>query len=157
MLEPLPEPIATAVKAVFAHVDVLRRTFPGRRFTPGDKLVGDIGEVLGELFFELTPLDPNKAKHDGKCSETGRLVQVKATGGKRVGLGLKKETFDRLLVFKIYPEGHFEILYNGDGGRVSEHIVNNSSPSVQVSALRELNSRVPDSERVKRRTTPRKP
>jgi hypothetical protein len=157
MLEPLPEPIATAVKAVFEQVELLRRTFPGRRFTPGDKLVGDIGEALGELFFELTPLGSNERKHDGKCAATDRLIQVKATGGNRVGLGLKKETFDRLLVFKLYPDGTFEVLYNGDGQRVAEHIKDNSSPSIQATALRTLNIDVPDSERVRRRTTLGKP
>ena len=88
---------------------------------------------------------------------TGRLVQVKATAGSRVGLGLKKETFDRLLVFKLYPDGTFEVVFNGDGERVAEHIRKNSSPGIQVTALRKLNPGVPDSERVKRRTPPRNP
>lgn len=152
MKEPLPEPICNAVKVIFAEVGKLRQSYPGKRFTPGDKLVGDIGEVLAEHFFDVVPLSTNSKSHDCKCRQSGKHVQVKATGGERVGLGLAKETFDHLLVFKLYPEGEFEIVYNGGGQRVADKICGNTSPSIQVNALRVLDQATTVSEKLSRKT-----
>lgn len=149
MRQILPEPVRGAVVAIFNHVEALRQAFPEKRFTPGDRLIGDIGEVLAETLYDVEALASNSKIHDCKCAQTNRHVQVKATSGGRVGLGLEKQTFNRLLVFKIYPEGEFEVIYNGDGDRVAAKIAGNSSPSIQVSALRDLDAQVPDSERVK--------
>jgi len=151
MRQTLPEPVRAAVASIFTQVEALRRAFPEKRFTPGDRLIGDIGEVLAETFYDVVSLGSNSKTHDCKCAQTDRHVQVKATSRGRVGLGLEKQTFDRLLVFKIYPEGEFEVIYNGDGDRVAAKIAENSSPSIQVSALRDLDAQVPDSERVKRK------
>lgn len=151
MLEKLPEPLCTAVISIFQQVEILRKRYPGKRFTPGDKLMGDTGEVLAESLFDILPLPGNPKDHDCRCAVTAIRVQVKTTGGNRLGLGLKKTAFEHLLAFKVYPDGTYEVLYNGLGSRVAKHIEKNSSPSIQVAALRELNKQVGTGEALPRR------
>jgi hypothetical protein len=142
MKENLPEPLHTAVKSIFNQVALLRARYPGKRFTPGDKLIGDTGEALAEILFNVVPLPGNPKSHDCRCAISQKCVQVKTTGGTRLGLGLKKTEFEHLLAFKIHPDGTFEIIYNGGGNRVAQHIQNNTSSSIQVAALQELNKQV---------------
>jgi hypothetical protein len=46
--------ITEALSLVFQGVEQLTSAFPGRRFTIDGRLVGDIGEVLAELDYELS-------------------------------------------------------------------------------------------------------
>jgi hypothetical protein len=138
MPELLPIGLREPIRQVFAIVDGLRARFLGRRFTPGDMLIGDTGEVLAETYFDLEGIGGNSKSHDFRCRLTGELVQVKTTSGNRVGLGRTKEEFQRLLVFKIYSDGTFDILYNGPGRPVWEVGQHNKSNSISVRQLREL-------------------
>jgi hypothetical protein len=138
----LPEPLHAAIKLIFDQVSVLRQRYPGKRFTPGDMLIGDTGEALAEILFDVIPLTGNSKSHDCRCARSNRSVQIKTTSGNRVGLGREKTEFEHLLAFKIYADGTFEVIYNGAGSRVSKHIAGNSSAGIQVAALRELNKEV---------------
>lgn len=149
MKEKLREPLHTAIKVIFEQVKLLQRSY-GKNFTPGDKLIGDAGEAIAEMLFEIEPLDPNTKGHDYRCRKTHKKVQIKTTSGNRLGLGQKKTEFEHLVAIKIYPDGTFEILYNGEGHRVAKRIEKNSSPSIQIAALRELNTDAA-SEALKRR------
>src|SRR5580704_17587164 len=123
MKEKLPEPLHTAIKTVFDQVAMLRKQYPGKRFTPGDKLIGDMGEVLAETLFGMVPL--HKKSHDCFFHNIKKCVQVKITSGKRLGLGNEKIEFEHLLAFQIYPDGFFEELYNGNGNRIADAIKDN--------------------------------
>jgi hypothetical protein len=125
------------ITQIFALVVELRRRFPGKRFTPGDKLIGDTGETLAEKLFDLEPLGDPKS-HDFRCCTTKLKVQVKTTSGESVGLGLKKEEFQHLLVFKLYAEGDYELLYDGPGAPVWKATENKKGNSIRVNKLREL-------------------
>jgi hypothetical protein len=154
----LPTPLFEASKAIFSAVEEVREKFKkldqhniDLQFTPGDRLIGDLGEALALYLFNLTPMGIKNAKeHDFKCGSTH--VQVKATSalkkGSMVGLGLQRTKFDKLLVFKFHPEGEYEILYNGPGELVYDAV---SSTSIAESTLRKLADQVARCDRLKAR------
>lgn len=116
-----------AVKSVFDACRYLSNLSGGtRRFTPDGRMVGDIGEVIAEVFFRVKL--HNVGRHDWDGTYNGRNVQIKATGGD--GTYLKeppKEGFadGLLMVFQINREsGEFELVYNGDVQRVWDALNN---------------------------------
>lgn len=106
-IERLPE----LIKEMYTIIHKLEEHFPGRHFTPDGHLVGSIGEVLASHYYGLTLLPASTEKHDAICSE-GRMVQIKATQGKSIGLSSQP---DYLLVLKILPNGLAEEIFNGPG------------------------------------------
>jgi hypothetical protein len=138
--------------SIFASVEALRRAYPTKRFTPGDKLIGDTGEALAEHLFVLERLNANSKDHDYRSRELNKHVQVKTTSGNRVGLGLTKVQFQHLVVFKIYADGSFEMLYNGDGARIAKATRHNASSGIQVPLLKTLDAQVRAVERLRRRS-----
>jgi hypothetical protein len=55
------------------------------------------------------------------------------------------------VAFKIYSDGTFEILYNGDGTSVYEVMRQNRSSRIEADLLKTLDVLVPRSERLQRR------
>ena len=112
---------SSAVKNVF---DACRRLSKAsgwmRPFTPDGRMVGDIGEVIAGIFYQVNL--HNIGRHNWDGTYNNRNVQIKATGGK--GTYLKKppkESFAKglLMVFHIDREsGKYELVYNGDIQRV---------------------------------------
>ena len=103
--------IPALVEKIYSIVDKLEQLFPGRRFTPDGHLVGSIGEVLAAHAYELVLLPSSHAGHDAKARD-GRLVQIKATQVKSIGLSSCPH---HLLVIQIQPDGTFVEIYNGPG------------------------------------------
>jgi hypothetical protein len=77
--------IPELVRSLYAIVGELEGLFPGRKFTPDGHLVGSIGEVLAARLYDLELLPASAERHDAKAPD-GRLVQIKATQTKSVGL-----------------------------------------------------------------------
>ncbi len=46
--------ITAALALIFSGIEKLKGDFPGRAFTIDGRLVGDIGEVIAELEYDLT-------------------------------------------------------------------------------------------------------
>lgn len=104
-----------AIKDLYASVEKLQAAFPDRKFTPDGCMIGDIGEALAELKFGVT-LDKKSKKHwDGhRIVSRGeeRKAQVKAT--QKDDTYLKPPPHDGdLLVFKIFNNGDWEVVYDG--------------------------------------------
>lgn len=76
---------------------------------------------------------------------------MKTTSGTRIGLRPRKVRFQHLVAFKIYSDGTFEILYNGDGTSVYEVMRQNRSSRIEADLLKTLDVLVPRSERLQRR------
>lgn len=146
-----PRNIGETIKRLYAARNELHKAFPELPFTLDGKLVGDIGEAIAIADLKLIKLKEGTPLHDFKTSN-GKLVQVKTTQqhlpGKGVGLGLKKESFDHLIVIQLSEEGTYKILFDGPGRYVDEARVHKSTPSMTVSQLRRLNGQVNDSERI---------
>ncbi|TGE31484.1 hypothetical protein [Desulfosporosinus sp. Sb-LF] len=99
------------IQEMYAIIHKLEENFPGRHFTPDGHLVGSIGEVLASHQYGLTLMPASFEKHDAR-SVDGRMVQIKATQGKSIGLSSQP---DYLIVIKILPNGLSEEIFNGPG------------------------------------------
>lgn len=105
--------IPALVKRLYAIVAELESLFPGRKFTPDGHLVGSIGEVIAAHEYGLTLLNSSAEIHDARQGK--RLIQIKATQVKYIGLGSEPQY---LLVLKLLKDGTTEEIYNGPGAPV---------------------------------------
>jgi len=99
------------IQELYAIVAELESLFPGHHFTPDGHLVGSIGEVLGAYHYDLKLLPASAETHDATNSD-GKLVQIKATQRKLVGIRSEPQ---HLLVLGINDQGESEEIYNGPG------------------------------------------
>jgi len=151
MTGPIAKTLEPLIRDLYAARNAIKAACPEFPFTLDGKLVGDLGEAIALRDHGLERLPPGNALHDFKAPD-GRLVQVKTTqatkNGRGVGLGLRKQTFEHLLVFQIAEEGTCSILYDGPGHYVDAARKHKKSPSLSVSQLRRLNALVKPAERV---------
>ncbi len=144
--------ITESLKLIFYGIDRLKDAFPNRAFTIDGRLVGDIGEVIAALEYDLIIHDVSQAKHDGVTSD-GRLVQVKATFKDSLTF---KSVPDLYLGFKLHPDGEYEEIFNGPGQIIYDHYshrkgIGHSLLSFPIAELRKLSSAVPVAQRISRR------
>jgi hypothetical protein len=88
-------------------------------------------------------------RHDAKAPD-GRLVQIKATQAKSVGL---RSEPDRLIVLKLNHDGSTNEVYNGPGAPAwhqAGKMQKNGQRSIDLSRLRNIMEEVPPCERVHR-------
>lgn len=122
----------------------------GRPFTADGHLVGSMGETFGKYYYGIDLYPPSNKGHDGTWR--GRKVQIKAT--QRNSVDLKGET-ELLLVLKIYPDGTFDEIYNGDGKKPWISLGHRKQTrageiNITFSRLRELNKEVLPEDRIPR-------
>lgn len=117
--------LKSAVKNLYLSVEKLHSAFPNKPFTPDGRMVGDIGEAIASLKFNVV-LDEKLKKHwDGyRIDSAGnkRDVQIKTT--QRDETYLKKPPQDGdLLVFKIDRGGGWKCCYDGPILRVWDSLI----------------------------------
>jgi len=127
-----------AIRDLYSTVAKLHDSFPKRPFTPDGRMVGDIGEAIAALKFDII-LDEKVGKHwDGYWIDSDNKkhnVQVKAT--QKDDTYLKKPPHEgTFLVFKIFPNGKHKIIYNGSIMRVWDNI--NQSGKEKMITLQKL-------------------
>src|SRR3954468_13493448 len=93
--------INEALRLIFQGIDQLTEAFPNRAFTIDGRLVGDIGEVIAELEYDIVLHSVSQTNHDAKTSD-GRNFQIKATFKESLTF---KTVPDYYLGFKLYPDG----------------------------------------------------
>ena len=103
---------------MYVAVNELRAAFPGRRFTPDGKMVGDIGEAIGKILYDLELYERSKKDWDGWWFDSEgnrREVQVRATQCETTYIK-KPPGRGTLLIFKIdsTADGAYRVVYNGD-------------------------------------------
>ena len=144
--------IREALTLIFQGIERLHVAFPSRAFTIDGRLVGDIGEVIAELEYDLTLDAVSVRDHDAQMPN-GRRVQIKATFKDSL-------TFttcpDYYLGFKLYPDGRFEEVFNGPGMLILEKFshrkdIGKKLLSFSITSLRELSDQVDVADRVPRR------
>ncbi|MBJ6981958.1 MULTISPECIES: hypothetical protein [unclassified Luteimonas] len=144
--------ITEALELIFQGIDHLKDAFPNRVFTIDGRLVGDIGEVIAALEYDMEVHDVSQAKHDGMTPD-GRLVQVKATFKDSLTF---KSTPELYLGFKLHPDGTYEEIYNGPGQAIYDRYshrkgIGESLMSFPLTELRKLSDTVNAGQRVARR------
>lgn len=141
--------LTAIINELYALTARLEKMYPGRHFTPDGHLVGSIGEVFAAERYGISLFTAGCETHDGKAPD-GRLVQIKATQRRSVGISEKP---DYLLVFSIDDEGRLSEVYNGSGLPVWQLFLGKKRPKngqyqVSLTRLRELNERVSSRDRI---------
>lgn len=144
--------IREALTLIFQGINRLHAAFPSRAFTIDGRLVGDIGEVIAELEYDLTLDQVSVRDHDAQMPD-GRRVQIKATFKDSL-------TFttcpDYYLGFKLYPDGRFDEVFNGPGKLILARFshrkdIGKKLLSIPITALRAVSDQVDVADRVPRR------
>ena len=74
---PKHQALTEGLALVFQGIERLLLAFPNRRFTIDGRLVGDIGEVLAELEYDVNLHEVSQPEYD-EVTTDGRRVQIKA-------------------------------------------------------------------------------
>jgi hypothetical protein len=143
--------IADAVGQMLGIVEKLCAAYPKKRFTLDGRLVGDIGEVLVEDYYDLELFEDVKKHHDAQ-SRDGRLVQIKATMKKSLTFPADHVP-DYYLGVQIHSDGSFTEIFNGPGAIARKAVKGRAVPktnlfSVPLTALRKLQAQVADSDKI---------
>jgi len=78
MKNEMQKQIAIAIQQLLDIVQGLHELYPSKEFTLDGRLVGDLGEVIAEIEYDIK-LHENLQKHYDAISSDGRSVQIKAT------------------------------------------------------------------------------
>ena len=144
--------INDALRLIFQGIEQLKGAFPNRVFTIDGRLVGDVGEVIAELEYDVILHTVSQPKHDAVTSD-GRNVQIKATFKDSLTF---KTIPDYYLGFKLYPDGRHDEVFNGPGRLIFDRYVGRKGVGVSllsfpISELRRLSEQVTDRDRIRRR------
>jgi hypothetical protein len=114
------EDISKSLVLIFKGIQKLQKKFPHRRFTIDGRLVGDLGEIIAEIYYEIRLHQVSQRKHDA-VSFDGRNVQIKATFKNSLTFSTVPEYF---LGLKLNEDGTWEEIFNGPGKIISNFYKN---------------------------------
>src|SRR5271167_2058642 len=136
---PKHKAITDALALIFQGIDRLGEAFPKMKFTIDGRLVGDIGEVIAALEYDVILHDRLQRGYDGKTSN-GRDVQIKATFQDQLTF---KTITGYYLGFELHADGDYEEIFNGPAQIIHSHYKKRKGIGVELlrfpnSQLREL-------------------
>ena len=140
---------AEKIQKLYRISHELEEMFPGRHYTPDGHMIGSIGEALAASCYGLTLFEASAQTHDAQAPD-GRLVQIKATQIDRISISSEPEW---LIVLEIHKDGTFSEVYNGPGKLAWEQcgkMQKNGQRPISLARLRNLQTEVPVSDRLKR-------
>lgn len=149
-LQPMQkQKLTESLELIFKGIKKLKETFPNRSFTIDGRLVGDIGEVIAALEYDIVLHATSQPEHDGYTHD-GRKVQIKATFKDSLTFKTVPEYF---LGFKLFQDGKFEEIYNGPGNLIYEKYKHRKGIGKQLLSfpnfdLKELSSSVSETLRI---------
>ena len=88
-----------------------------RKFTLDGRLVGDLGEIIVDMHYDITLHNVSKPKFDAEDSK-GRNIQIKATFQDALTFNTKEGYY---IGIKIYEDGSFKEIYNGPAKNIYKH------------------------------------
>lgn len=149
---PHRQTIAEALALIFDGITRLKKAFPNREFTIDGRLVGDIGEVIAALEYDVVLHEVSQPDHDA-TTPTGRKIQIKATFKDSLTF---KTIPDYYLGFKLFPDGRHEEVFNGPGRIIYERYEHRRGIGVQLLSfpnkeLKALSRGVPAHDRIQKR------
>jgi hypothetical protein len=144
--------VVSALAKVFKAIEALREAYPHRAFTIDGRLVGDLGEILAEIWYDITLYKSQQPHHDAETSD-GKKVQTKATFKQSLTFTSVPEYY---LGLKLNADGSFVEIYNGPGKAILKRwkhrkgigVVQLSFP---VNRLEELSNTISPSNRIPKR------
>jgi hypothetical protein len=144
--------ITDALRLIFQGIQQLQEVFPSRKFTIDGRLVGDVGEVIAAIEYDVSLHEVSQPAHDATTSD-GRNVQIKATFKDSLTF---RTVPDCYLGFKLYPDGRHEEIFNGPGRLIFERYagrkgIGTTLLSVPNAVLRDLSRQVAEADRIPRR------
>jgi len=144
--------INQALDNIFAGINALRAAFPNKKFTIDGRLVGDLGEVIAALNYDIELYPISKPCYDGQCSD-GRKVQIKATFKDSLTFGTIPDYY---LGLQLFEDGRHEEIYNGPGQIIYDHYkhragIGEKLLSFPILELQMLSKRVSSTERIQKR------
>lgn len=144
--------IKPALESIFKGIDQLCSAFPSRKFTIDGRLVGDIGEILAELVYDIKLDDVSQPDHDATTTD-GKRVQVKATFKNSLTF---KTTPELYLGIRINKDGTFEEIFNDPGVLIHDEFserkgLGEKLLSFPLARIRLLSEKVADCDRIQRR------
>jgi hypothetical protein len=145
--------ITRALALIFDGIAQLQDAFKGRAFTIDGRLVGDIGEVIAELEYDLTLHKISQPTHDAITAD-GKNVQIKATFKNSLTF---RTVPDYYLGIVLFPDGRYEEVFNGPGRVIFDRYANRANIgkdllSFPIKELRRLSVDVPEAQRIPKRT-----
>lgn len=146
--------IASAIQKISEAIADLQQVYPERKFTMDGRLVGDFGEILAKLMYDIELDNVQRAQHDAvHRSDPPREVQIKATFASMIAF---RNIPHYCIALKIYADGSCEEIYNGPGRLIEQKLrhrtgFGNRQLGLSLSALRELSQAVAPEDRIPRR------
>jgi hypothetical protein len=149
---PTHQTIVEALTLIFEGIARLKKAFPNREFTIDGRLVGDIGEVIAALEYDVVLDKVCQPDHDA-TAPNGRRLQIKATFKDSLTF---KTTSDYYLGFKLFTDGRYEEVFNGPSRIIYERFKHRKGIGVQLLSfpnkdLKALSREVPAHERIPKR------
>lgn len=146
--------IAASLAHIFDGIARMQAAFPHREFTIDGRLVGDIGEVIAAIEYDVELDRIQRPRHDARTPD-GRDVQIKATFKKHLTI---RSIPDYYLGIQLFPNGHFEEVYNGPGLLIAQRYVNRQGIGIDllsfpIAAMKELSAQVPPDQRIPLRSS----
>jgi hypothetical protein len=147
------EIITKSLTQIFSGISSLVEAFDGKRqFTIDGRLVGDLGEVIAELEYELEIDRTSQPYHDATTFD-GKRVQIKATFKESLTF---KTIPDYYLGLKLYQDGSYKEIFNGPGEIIGERYnhrknIGKNLLSFPINELKKLNITIHDSQKIRKR------
>ena len=145
------EKLSETIRTLYGIVRGLESDYEchNRHFTLDGHLLGSIGEVYAAERYGIKLYTSSAETHDGEAKD-GRLVQIKVTQRKSIGIGSEPAY---LLVLHIDEMGGFHEVYNGPGGPVWDLVRNKPMPKngqyqISLSKLTKLDAEVKGEDRI---------
>ena len=121
-------------KAVSELDDVCKAVEPQRHFTLDGHLVGSIGEVVAQYYYDIALEQSSVAKYD--AHHNGKEIQIKTTQRSSVML---QHGDGYLIVLHMSAEGAFSEVYNGLASYPWKEIEKNKNKRISLRKLAQLN------------------
>ena len=120
----VPSPFGEKLKAIFAIAaqmrDAAKQIGVKREFTPDGRFMGDVGEVIAKLNHGVHLHPTQTGGEDGKCSVSGKSVEVKLRSDWSSPIWVTKIP-DRLVALYLSPKTlRWGTVYNGPGNVLSQ-------------------------------------
>ena len=146
--------LQSLIPELYAVVHKLEAAAPGRKFTPAGPMVGNIGEVVAAMRFDLT-LNPASTEGFDAVAPDGTKVEIKTTQQDRGYFALRTTRWRdvHLLALKVNPaDGSTEVVFNGPYDLIWENcgpVQKWNGRSITVSKCKKLQKLIPIDHRLK--------